>query len=76
MIKFETHDTYHYEHIDLAALCTLINTLVILSGHQGAIVGLPVALCGLAYDLRRGCHINNVVMRLSIIAMNIYFLTL
>lgn len=76
MIKYESGYRYRYEHMDLAALMTLINTLVIIFFNKGAYVGLPVTVIGLAYDLRHGCHWNNVVIRLSLIAMNIYFLTL
>lgn len=76
MIKYENGKRYQYEHMDLAALMTLINTLVIIFWGKGAYVGLPVAIIGLCYDLYKGCHWNNVIMRLSLIAMNIYFLTL
>ena len=76
MIKFENGKKYKYEHMDLAALMTLINTLVIIIWNKGAYIGLPVAVCGLIYDLRNGCHINNIIIRLSLIAMNIYFFTL
>ena len=76
MIRYENGRRYHYEHMDLAALMTLLNTLAIIIYNKGAYVGLPVAVIGLFYDLRKGCHWNNVIMRLSLIAMNIYFLTL
>lgn len=75
MIKFENGRAYKYEHMDLAALMLLINTLAIIFFNKGAYVGLPVNIIGLFYDLKKGCHINNVVMRLSLIIMNIYFLT-
>ena len=46
----------------------------------GGYVGLTLKENGerrlIIYDLKKGCHINNVVMRLSLIIMNIYFLTL
>ncbi len=76
IIRYENGRRYRYEHMDLAALMTLINTLVIILWGKGAYVGLPVAVIGLGYDLYKGCHWNNVVMRLSLVAMNIYFLTL
>ena len=76
MIKFENGYKYKYEHMDLAAFFTLLNTLVIIFFNKGAYIGLPVNVCGLVYDLKKGCHINNVIIRLSLIAMNIYFLTL
>ena len=76
MIKYEAGKKYKYEHMDLAALLTVINTLAIIIYNKGAYVGLPVAGIGLIYDLWHGCHWNNIVIRLSLIAMNIYFLTL
>lgn len=76
MIKFESGKKYKYEHMDLAALMTLINTFAIIVWNKGAYVGLPVNIVGLFYDLKKGCHFNNVIMRLSLVAMNIYFLTL
>ena len=76
MIKFENGYKYKYEHMDLAAFMTLVNTLMIILTNKGAYVGLPVAVCGLIYDLRKGCHINKIVIRISLIVMNIYFLTL
>ena len=76
MIKFEKGYKYCYEHMDLAALMTLLNTLAIIFFNKGAYIGLPVAVIGLYYDLRKGCHINNIIIRLSLIAMNVYFLTL
>lgn len=74
MIKYENGRQYKYEHMDIVALLTLLNTIAILAWNKGAYVGLPVAVIGLVYDLRHGCHWNNVVIRLSLIIMNLYFL--
>ena len=76
MIKFEKGKKYTYEHMDLAALMTLLTTLVIIIWNKGAYIGLPVNIIGLFYDLKKGCHINNIIIRLSLIVMNIYFLML
>lgn len=75
-INFERGKKYQYEHMDLVALMAFLNTLAIIAWNKGAYVGLPVNIIGLFYDLRKGCHINNIIMRLSLIVMNIYFLTL
>lgn len=75
-IKFENGKHYKYEHMDLASFFTVLNTLVIIFLDKGPYVGIPVNVIGLFYDLKQGCHINNIVMRLSLIIMNIYFLTL
>lgn len=76
MIRFEYGKKYKYEHMDLVALCGCLNTIAIIAWNRGAYVGLPVNIVGLIYDLKKGCHINNVIMRLSLIIMNIYFLIL
>ena len=76
MIKFENGKKYKYERMDLVALFGCLNTLAIIAWNKGAFVGLPVNVIGLIWDLREGCHINNVVMRLALIVMNVYFLTL
>lgn len=76
MINFENGKKYKYEHMDLVALFGCLNTLAIIAWNKGAYVGLPVNVIGLFYDLKKGCHINNIIMRLSLIVMNIYFLTL
>ena len=76
MIRFESGYSYKYEHMDLVAITTVLNTLAIIIYNKGAYIGLPVAAIGMLYDLRHGCHINNLIVRLSLIAMNIYFLTL
>lgn len=75
-INFERGKKYQYEHMDLVALMAFLNTFAIIAWNKGAYVGLPVNIIGLFYDLRKGCHINNIIMRLSLIVMNIYFLTL
>lgn len=67
---------YKFERMDLVALFAVLNTLAIIAWNKGAYVGLPVNIIGLSWDLKEGCHINNVIMRLALIAMNIYFLTL
>lgn len=74
MIKFENGYKYRYEHMDIAALCTVINTIAIIIFDKGAYIGLPANIIGLIYDLHKGCHINNIIIRLSLIVMNIYFL--
>lgn len=76
MIKFERGKNYSYEHMDLAAALTVLNTVAVIAWNKGAWIGLPVAIGGLVYDLWQGCHINNVVIRLALIVMNVYFLTL
>lgn len=68
--------SYKFERMDLAALFAILNTIAIIAWNRGAYVGLPVNVIGLVWDLRSKPHINNVVMRLALIVMNVYFLTL
>lgn len=77
MKKFFSITTpYRFERMDLAAIFAVFNTTAIIVWNRGAWVGLPVNVVGLIWDLRAKPHINNVVMRLALIVMNIYFLTL
>lgn len=66
---------YQFERMDLAAIFAVLNTIAIIVWNRGAWVGLPVNVVGLIWDLREHCHLNCVFMRLSLIVMNIYFLT-
>ena len=67
---------YQFERMDLAAIFTVLNTIAIIAWNRGALVGLPVNIVGLIWDLCTKPHINNVIMRLALIVMNFYFLTL
>ena len=73
---FELYGPYHFERMDLASALMIVNVITIIVYNKGAYVGLPVALGGLIWDIHDRCHINAIVMRLAVIAMNIYFLTL
>ena len=73
---FSITQPYTYERMDAAAFFAVLNTIAIIVWNRGAWVGLPVNVVGLWLDLRDHPHINNVVMRLALIVMNIYFLTL
>ena len=73
---FGIETKYHFERMDLAAVFMVLNVIAIIAWNKGAYVGLPVNMVGLIWDLREKPHINNVVMRLGLIVMNGYFLTL
>lgn len=73
---FSITSPYQFERMDLSAFFTVLNTIAIIAWNKGAYVGLPVNIIGLIWDLREKPHINNVVMRLALIVLNIYFLTL
>ena len=72
MKKFFSITTpYQFERMDLVAIFAVLNTIAIIVWNRGAWVGLPVNVVGLVWDLRAKPHINNVVMRLALIAMNV-----
>lgn len=73
---FNIVNPYKFERMDAAAFFTVLNTIAIIVWNCGAYIGLPVNVIGLWLDLRNRPHINNVIMRLALIVMNIYFLTL
>lgn len=73
---FGITQSYQFERMDLAASLCILNTIAIIAWNKGPWVGLPVNIIGLFWDLKDGCHLNNVAMRLALIVMNIYFLTL
>ena len=73
---FGIETKYHFEHMDLEAAFMVLNVIAIIAWNKGAYVGLPVNVVGLIWDLREKPHINNVIMRLGLIVMNGYFLTL
>lgn len=66
---------YIFERMDLTALFTVLNLIAIMAFDKGPYIGIPVNIIGLIWDLRQKCHINQIVMRLALIVMNIYFLT-
>ena len=65
---------YIFERMDLTALFTVLNLIAIMAFDKGPYIGIPVNIIGLIWDLRQKCHINQIVMRLALIVMNIYFL--
>ena len=73
---FGIEGPYKFERMDISALCTVLNLIAIIAWNKGPFVGIPVNIIGMGIDIKNGTHINNMIMRLSLIIMNIYFLTL
>lgn len=73
---FGIESTYKFERMDLASLMMVVNVVSIIFLNKGAYIGLPVAITGLAWDIKDKCHINAYIMRIATIVLNIYFLTL
>jgi hypothetical protein len=74
---FNVASAYKFEWGDLQALFTLINlVLIMIIGLKAAWFGLAVALANTIYVLARARRINTLIGALTMIVMNIYFLTL
>lgn len=74
---FKIECPYKFEWNDLRAGIQLLNViLIMLFGLQVSWFGLAVALFGLVKDFSQNRHINDIVMHLSGVVLNVYFLTL
>ena len=74
---FKIETPYKFEYNDLRAFITVINViLIMIFGLSIAWFGLAVALIGVIKDLKIDRHINGLVMHLSSVALNVYFLIL
>lgn len=74
---FGIETAYKFEWNDLRAFIQLLNViLIMLFGLQVSWFGLAIALFGVIKDLTKHRHINDLVMHLSGVALNVYFLML
>ena len=74
---FKIETAYKFEYNDLRALITVVNViLIMIYGLSIAWFGLAIALIGVIKDLKVDRHINGLVMHLSSVALNVYFLIL
>ncbi len=74
---FSIETPYRFEWNDLRCGITILNVvLIMLFGLQVSWFGLAVALFGVCKDLSQHRHINDVLMHLSSVVLNIYFLSL
>lgn len=74
---FKIEEPYRFEYNDLRAFITVINViLIMIFGLSIAWFGLAVALIGVIKDLKVDRHINGLVMHLSSVALNVYFIIL
>ena len=68
---------YKFEMNDLRAVVQIINVvLIMIFGLSISWFGLTIAFCGLIKDFTTDRHINGILMHLSGVVLNIYFLTL
>ena len=74
---FGIEQSYKFEYNDLRAGITLINViLIMLFGLKISWFGLVVALIGVVKDLKCDRRINGLIMHLSNVVLNSYFLIL
>ena len=74
---FRIETPYQFEMNDLRAVIQIINvTLIMIFGLSVSWFGLAIAFFGLIKDLTTDRHINGILMHLSGMVLNIYFLTL
>ena len=74
---FNIQSRYRFEWNDLRAFIQLLNViLIMIFGLSVSWFGLAVAIFGLVKDLTSDRHINGIVMHLSSIVLNLYFLFL
>ena len=72
---FNIKCAYKFEWNDLRAVLMLINfMLIMLNFSVGAIFGLTVAFFGLIKDFTTDRHISGIIMHLTSIMLNSYFL--
>lgn len=74
---FGINEPFRFEWNDLRAFIQILNvTLIMIFGLQVSWFGLAIALFGVIKDMTQHRHINDIVMHLSGVVLNIYFLTL
>lgn len=74
---FKIEKPYQFEYNDLRCGITLINViLIMIFGLSISWFGLAVATIGVIKDLMVDRRINGLLMHLSNVALNIYFLIL
>ena len=74
---FNITSPYKFEWNDLRAAVTLLNViLIMIFGLSISWFGLLIAVIGLVKDFTSDRHINEILMHLSTLVLNIYFLSM
>ena len=74
---FNITESYKFEWNDLRCLATLVNViLIMIFGLSIAWLGLGIAVIGVVRDLTSERRVSGLLMHLSSIVLNIYFLSL
>lgn len=74
---FNINTKYRFEWNDLRAAAMMINVIAIICfGYAAAYAGLLIAAVGIIKDLsNKNRHLNDILLHLSSVVLNIYFLT-
>ena len=74
---FSITESYKFEWGDFDAVTTVLNLILIVAiGFKASFFGLAVALFGIARDLVIHRRINGLLIHVSSIILNIYFILL
>ena len=74
---FSINEPFRFEWNDLRAVIQLLNViLIMIFGLSVSWFGLVIALFGICKDMSQHRHINDIVMHLSGVVLNVYFLTI
>jgi hypothetical protein len=74
---FGVETPYRFEWNDIRCCITILNVaLIMLFGLQVSWFGLAIAVFGIFKDLSQRRHINDILMHLSSVVLNTYFLLL
>lgn len=74
---FGINEKYRFEIADLSAILTVLNVALILIGiYWAPLLGIANCFISLVVNVKNRLHLNLYVMQISLIVLNIYFLTL
>lgn len=74
---FKIESSYKFEWNDLRAFIQVINVILIMRfGLTVSWFGLAIALLGLVRDFTKDRHLNGILMHLSSVILNLYFISL
>ena len=72
-----TTNRYEFEMNDLVTLITVLNVCLVLLGvWWGPILGIVNCCLGLLLNVINKAHLNLYIMQISLLILNMYFLTL
>ena len=74
---FGIKEPFRFEWNDLRAFIQLLNVaLIMIFGLSVSWFGLAIAIFGVVKDMSQHRHINDIIMHMSGVVLNVYFLTL